>query len=88
MQKYARIQDSRVAELLETDGDIISMFNPALLWVDVSSEPTVDHGWSFDGMNFIPPPVSAPNEAAPTIAELQVQIAAIAARLTVLSQQD
>ena len=38
MKTYARIQDGRVAELFATDGDITSMFNPALVWVDVSSQ--------------------------------------------------
>ena len=31
MKTYARIQDGLVAELLQTDGDITSLFNPALV---------------------------------------------------------
>ena len=62
MKTYARIQDGLVAELLKTDGDITSMFNPALVWVDVSSQPNIAEGWHFDGTNFTPP--SAPPPAS------------------------
>ena len=86
MKTYARIQDGLVAETLRTEGDIISMFNPALVWVDVSSRPDIAEGWQFDGTNFSPPP--APIPAAPataTIAELQAQLAALSAQLATLS---
>ncbi len=59
MKTYARIQDGLVAELLKTDGDITSMFNPALVWVDVSSQPDIAEGWHFDGTKFTPPPHAA-----------------------------
>ena len=86
MKTYARIQDGLVAETLKTEGDITSMFNPALVWVDVSSRPDIAEGWQFDGTNFSPPP--APPPAAPataTIAELQAQLAALSAQLATLS---
>ena len=44
MKTYARIQDGLVAETLKTEGDITSMFNPALVWVDVSSRPDIAEG--------------------------------------------
>jgi hypothetical protein len=85
MKTYARIQDGLVAELLKTGGDITSMFNPALVWVDVSSRPGIAEGWHFDGTNFAPPAAPPPAAPAPTIAGLQAQLAAISAQLATLS---
>ena len=89
MKTYARIQDDLVAELLKTDGDIKSMFHPALVWVDVSSQANVAEGWQFDGTNFTPPPVPPPAPPpagpAPTIAGLQAQLAVLSAQLATLS---
>lgn len=86
MKTYARIQDGLVAELLQTDDNIVTMFHPALIWVDVSSEPEVSYGWVYNGKNFTAPPAFPPVEPAPTIAELQAQIAALGAQLAVLSR--
>lgn len=88
MKKYARIQDGLVAELLTTDGDIVAMFNPAIVWIDASSESGIAEGWSFDGMSFAPPPAPPAAPSAPTIAELQARIAILAAELAVLSNHD
>jgi hypothetical protein len=85
MKTYARIQDGLVAELLHTDGDITSMFNPALVWVDVSSHSEIAESWHFDGTNFVPPAVPQPAAPAPTIAGLQAQLAALGAQLATLS---
>jgi hypothetical protein len=85
MKKYARIENGLVAELLMTEGDIVAMFNPAIVWIDVSSQPGLAEGWSFDGANFAPPPTSPPAPPAPTIAELQAQIATLAVELAALS---
>jgi hypothetical protein len=85
MKTYARIQDGLVAELLQTDGDITSLFNPALTWVDVSSQSDIAEGWHFDGTNFTPPPPPPPPAPGPTIAELQTQLAALSAQLAELS---
>jgi hypothetical protein len=84
MKKYARIQGGLVAELLMTEGDIAAMFNPAIVWIDVSSRPGIAEGWSFDGANFVPPPRPA-SPSAPTIAELQARVAILAAELAALS---
>ncbi len=83
---YARIQDGCVAELLVTDKDITAMFNPALIWVDVTATPDVAAGWQFDGASFSHPPTPPPPPPAPTIAELQAQIAVLSAQLTALSK--
>jgi hypothetical protein len=85
MKVYARIQDGLVAELLTTDGEITSLFHPALVWVDVSSRASIAAGWHFDGANFTPPPAPPPVAPAPSIAELQTQLAAISAQLATLS---
>jgi hypothetical protein len=85
MKKFARIKDGLVAELLMTEGDIATMFNPALLWIDVSSGPGIAEGWSFDGTNFAPPPAPAASPSAPTISELQARVATLAAELAALS---
>jgi hypothetical protein len=85
MKKFSRIKDGLVAELLMTEGDIAAMFNPAIVWIDVSSGPPIAEGWSFDGRNFAPPPTPPAAPSAPTIAELQVQIAMLAAELAALT---
>jgi hypothetical protein len=85
MKKYARIQGGLVAELLMTEGDIAAMFNPAIVWIDVTSGPAIAEGWSFDGANFAPPPAPPLAPSAPTILQLQAQIAALAAELAALS---
>jgi hypothetical protein len=41
MNKFARIHDGCVAELLETDGDITQMFHPDLTWVEVAGDVSV-----------------------------------------------
>jgi hypothetical protein len=88
MKTYARIQDGLVAELLRTAGDITSMFNPALVWIDVSDRADVAEGWRFDGTAFSPPPAPPP-PAAPvtTIVELQAQLAALSQQLAALAAQ-
>jgi hypothetical protein len=87
MKIYARIDNGMVAELLATDGNIAAMFNPAILWIDVTSQQEIAEGWSFDGANFAPPPAPppAPAPAAPTIADMQARIATLAAQLAALS---
>jgi hypothetical protein len=85
MRTYARIQNGIVAELLKTDGDITSMFNPELVWIDVSSQSAVVDGWMLDGEDFMPPEILPPPEAVLTIAQLQAQIAALAAQVAALS---
>lgn len=83
MKTYARIQDGAVAELFATDADIALLFNPALVWQDVTGIPGVAEGWLHDGSAFAPPkPVAAP--PAPSLAELQAQLQALAAQIAAL----
>jgi hypothetical protein len=85
MKTYGRVQNGVVAELLKTDGDIASMFNPALVWVDVSSHPDVAEGWGFDGTNLTPPRAPPATPPVPTVTELRAQLAIISAQLAALS---
>ena len=88
MKTYARIQDGLVAELLATEQDITSMFNPALTWIDVSSRADIGSGWRFDGTDFTPPiPSTPPTPPPPIIAELRAQIAMLSAQLAALSDR-
>ena len=88
MKTYARIQDGLIVELLTTDGNISTMFNPTLVWLDVSSQSGIAEGWSFDGENFVPPAAPASPVTLPTIAELQAQIAALSAQLAALANRN
>ena len=85
MKTYARIENGIVAELLKTDGDITRMFNPALVWVDVSSRADVIQGWQFDGVDFTAPAAPHTIAQAPSIAELQAQLATLSAQIAALS---
>lgn len=49
MKKYARIENGKVAELFETDGDISTMFHPSLFWVECTGEVQVDDNYQ-DGV--------------------------------------
>ncbi len=88
MRTYARIQDGCVAELLKTDGDITAMFNPELVWIDVSAQPSVAEGWQFNGTTFTTPVIVPPTAPVVTLAELQAQIAALSAQLAAFSEQN
>ena len=85
MRTYARIQNGVVAETLKTSSDITKMFNPTLVWIDVTTQAEVREGWHFDGKKFSPPPESATAAPMPTIAELRAQLAALDAKITALS---
>lgn len=46
MRTYARIQEGVIFELLQTEGDIRSMFSSELLWVDVTDyKPMPQERW-------------------------------------------
>lgn len=53
MTRYARIESGVVAELLDTDADIASLFPLELVWV--SATPDVEQRWTFDGKTFAAP---------------------------------
>lgn len=71
MGAYVRVDNGVVAELFETDGDITEMFNPAIVWVDVTTvAPQPQVGWGYDGHAFTAP-ASAP---VVTLAELRAAL--------------
>lgn len=45
MALYARIEDGIVIELLETDGDISTMFPPIYTWVNVDNVEGIQQNW-------------------------------------------
>lgn len=79
MKTYARIQEGRVAELLETDGDITQMFHPSLVWVEASGSVSVGHVYA--GGVFAPSPEHTPATAAPqsVVTRRQAMLALLAA---------
>lgn len=74
MTTYARIQDGRVAELLETDGDITQMFHPSLVWVEASGSVSV--GNVYAGGVFAPSPAYTPATVVPrSLTPRQIRLA-------------
>lgn len=63
---HARIEDGRVIELFETDGNIAEMFHPSLVWVEVPDGFEVAQGWVYLEGEF-----SAPLPVMPTESELK-----------------
>jgi hypothetical protein len=58
MSIYARIEECKVMELLETDGDITQMFHPSLIWVEVPEGVPVEQNWvCVDGAFSAPAPI-------------------------------
>lgn len=55
MRTFARIDRGVVAELFTTACNIGELFNPALLWMDVTETPEVGVGWLHDGTKFRAP---------------------------------
>jgi hypothetical protein len=84
MKTYARIQDQMVAELLTTDLDISARYNPALVWVDVTTIAGIAPGWQQNANGFSPPAAS-PAPPTPSLAQLQAQLAVISAQLATFS---
>lgn len=74
-----------MAELFETDRDISTLFNPALMWVAVPSEQAVVEGWTYEAGRFASPVPIRPSDQ-PTLLDLQAQLQAISARIALLSQ--
>lgn len=62
MKTYARIENDTVVELFKTDGNIVEMFHPDMVWVDVSSVVGISEGWRKVGSDFAPPPATPQSE--------------------------
>jgi hypothetical protein len=86
MRTYARISAGVVAELVHADGNIAGMYHPALKFVEATgTEAGV--GWLWTGTAFVPPPPARPTLAAPTLAELDAALAALAQQVAALRGQ-
>jgi hypothetical protein len=75
MKLYVRVNDGSIAEQFSTDGDITEMFNPALVWVDVTGvAPQPQVGWqaSNNGGVWSFTAVEAP--AAPTLDQVKATL--------------
>lgn len=79
MKTYARIEDSVVAELFQTTGDITKMFHPDLVWIDTTDiDPGPQIGWTYDGTSFSEPVVIAPEPTVPySVTRRQARLALI-----------
>jgi hypothetical protein len=86
MKTYARISGGAIAELLTIEGPIAGLFNPALVWVDVTGQ-AVQVGWLQQGTGFVAPPAPAATLPTPTLAQLQAQLAALSAQIAALQPQ-
>ena len=86
-RRFARVQDGRVAEVFTTEGDLETLFNPALTWVDVTDEPGVTEGWLQDGGRFTAPAPIAP-PPGPSLAELQQQLRTLGAKIAALNSDE
>ena len=77
MKTYARIENGTVMELLQTSGDITTMFHPSMVWVDCTSNNLVSIGWSYTAGVFSAPPAppGLTLEEALTMGETEIQAA-------------
>lgn len=94
MALYALIVDSRVWELLETDGNISEMFAPELIWVDVTSIVGIAEGWSATQTDavwsfapYVPPPPTEAEIIAANTSALQQANQLAAAQKTALTNR-
>lgn len=81
MSIYARIEECKVMELFETDGDIAQMFHPSLVWVEVPDGVPVEQKWVCVDGTF-----SAFAPIVPTAEELKAE--ALSTRNTLLAAAD
>ncbi len=85
MKTYARISNQTIVELLTTDADPTQLFYPSLQWVDVTGQ-TVAIGWVQSATGFTAPPPPPPVVIqAPTLAQLQAELAALSAQIAALT---
>lgn len=84
MKTYARISQGRVVELLTTSQDVSLLFHPSLQWVEVTNHPPLV-GWAQQQDGSFSAPTQPPASLQPpTLAELEAQLAALAAQIAAL----
>ncbi len=81
MKTYARIEQGVVVEILTSAVDPHTIFYPSLQWQEVTS-PGVLPGWLLTATGFTAPPTpTASMPVTPTLAQLQSELAALAAQI-------
>lgn len=84
MRMFARIEDGVVRELHAAEEDIAERFHAALRWVEVTGQQ-VEEGFRETEAGLVRPVAAVEAVVAPTVAELQAELAALAARIASLS---
>ena len=82
MARYARIEQGRVREVVETAQRIEDLYHPDLIWVELCGKPEVFPGWVVQPDGFSPPEL----EQAPVVAPV-IDIAELARRVGELQEQ-
>ncbi len=86
MKTYARLVNGTVAEFLTTAADPAQLFYPSLTWVDVTSQAGIQVGYVQGATGFTAPPASIPVVIqAPSLAQLQAELASFSAQIAALS---
>ncbi len=86
MKTFARLVSGVVAELLTTSSDPTQLFYPTLQWVDVTSQTGIQVGYVQSGASFTAPPPPTPVVIqAPSLAQLQSELAALSAQIAALA---
>jgi hypothetical protein len=87
MAYYALIVDGVVRERLATEANIAMLFHPEMHWVQLTTEQAnVEPGWRFRDGVFLPRAPAMPvASAAPSLGELQDQMARLSAQITQLA---
>ena len=87
LKTYARIQDGAVAEVIHTDASISTLFHPGMTWIDVSGQPTVGEGWTFDGTRFAPAAMPVESAGLPTMPQILADLASLKAEVAAMKAQ-
>lgn len=90
MKTYARLESGVVAELLTTGANITTLYNPNLVWVDVTGNTTIQIGWvQQSGGGFAAPAAAiipqGASVAVVSLANLQAQLSSLQNELTALT---
>jgi hypothetical protein len=74
MRTYARVVKNVVVEIFSTDGNMVEMFHPDLIWVEITNQvPVPQEDWSAHfgtrGWVFLSPEVAPSGNGLMTIAK-------------------
>ena len=77
-----------MAEVLQTEDDIATLFHPALVWIDASTVSGIAEGWCFEAGKFFPPAPPSATATSVSLTDLQSQLAELAARVAALARAE